>query len=101
MGDQERDKVITVEHEGSWHDGSCCCNCMNRIALSKHPWNPGEARGMITEHFGYACILEHEIASDRRGAFFTEAHGFCELHNPLPELLRIRENREKSEKIGI
>lgn len=72
---------MTNQHCEHGYKGRCCCNCVNQATLYKHPWNNiPEAKGRISEVFGYACMsVIHE--KTQNGIFFTSQHGCCECHD--------------------
>lgn len=64
-----------------WHDGSCCCNCINQIELFKHPWNI-KYRGKTSETTNLFVCKPHQIeefSEKRKGILMENNHGFCEL----------------------
>lgn len=58
--------------------GRCCCNCVHRVVIKKHPWNEGDMKGSITEIGGYGCgaMAPGEVI------FFGQKfkHSLCEEH---------------------
>lgn len=67
-----------------WHDGSCCCNCINQKKLMKHPMNRVLGKGNISDQMGYVCVVELEDNESNKGnAVFHDylnEHGMCELY---------------------
>ena len=62
----------------------CCCKCKFQVELLKHPWNKlKEARGQISETFGYGCKVfrfpEGKNKHSRKIVFSDRKHGMCEL----------------------
>lgn len=55
-------------------EGTCCCNCLRRVEIVKHPWNKGPFKGSVKEHLGWGCdALGPIVFSDRK-------HGMCEMY---------------------
>ena len=59
------------------YKGMCCCNCKFQIQVNKHPKNIGEAKGSISELFGYVCLTTFEDGSGTP-TFSNGQHGMCE-----------------------
>lgn len=62
-----------------WHNGDCCCNCVNQFKLSKHPWNKDIGKGPVSEYMGFVCVLNFGD-DDRMATFFDREHSYCECH---------------------
>jgi len=54
-----------------------CDTCKHCLSVKKHPWNKGNAKGSISEHFGFVC-LETDVFMDRDGVG-------CEMHEAKGE----------------
>lgn len=59
--------------------GMCCCNCKFQIQVNKHPKNIGEAKGSISEKFGYVCLSTFDDGSGTP-TFSNGEHGMCEFY---------------------
>jgi hypothetical protein len=35
----------------------CCCKCVSRVEVFKHPWNSGVFKGAISERLGFGCSV--------------------------------------------
>lgn len=59
--------------------GRCCCNCVNQVAIYRHPWNTmvgGRMKGPVTQIAGWGCK-----AMENGGLIFMEdEHSMCEVH---------------------
>jgi len=58
------------------YEGHCCCNCSAQIEIRCHPGNTGDAKGLTSETFAWACQRTHY----NHAIFFTGKHGMCEMH---------------------
>jgi hypothetical protein len=88
-----------VEHQGSWKEGSCCCNCRNLSVLRKHPWNTSPfAKGPTEEKIGYVCTWGTE---DRIATFMDSAHGMCEMHWPTQKREKYLEVKKTAKKFNV
>jgi len=88
-----------VDHDGSWKDGMCCCNCSNLSVVRKHPWNTSNfSKGKVVEKMGFACTYGVE---DRIVTFRDDKHGFCEMYNPSEKRLKYLSVKNSGEKMGI
>lgn len=64
---------------------SCCCKCKNQVIIYKHPSNTGEAKGSISEIFGYGCDVLKQMGEG--GIIFSDViHGECELFDDKTKL---------------
>jgi hypothetical protein len=50
----------------------CCCKCVSRVEVFKHPWNSGVFKGAVSERLGFGCSVFGQIV------FFDYEHGECE-----------------------
>lgn len=82
-------KKKTSNCKHGWHDGSCCCNCINLVEINCHPMNKTVGEGSILKRLGYGCKAKYgdEPKNEVQTVIFSEKlHGMCELHfrNPKP-----------------
>jgi hypothetical protein len=77
---------------GDCKEKSCCCKCSFQLKLTKHPWNqnPIESKGRVTELFGYACTVQHDIEHDYTGTFYDSLHGECEMFRDKDDVLGLQ-----------
>ena len=57
----------------------CCCRCIYRKTINKHPWNEGMAKGKISELLGYGCSVFNEMDKNQAIIFYDNPHGECEM----------------------
>lgn len=67
------------ENELKCNNQQCCCRCIYRKTINKHPWNEGIAKGRISELLGYGCSVFNEMDNNQAIIFYDSPHGECEM----------------------
>lgn len=77
---QDHPNACTVTQSDDYDNcGRCCCNCVHRVKIMRHPWNimvGGRMKGPITEIAGWTCKPD----ADMEFIFSEREHSMCEMH---------------------